>query len=98
MPGFGGVGTDPSLPGGRTPQVNATNQTGIAPNGDVNQNVTNENNYYNIIMPQSPWQSFIGGLGFGTSRPTIDPRTGAYLVQPQRTGIIGWIQRLFRGY
>jgi hypothetical protein len=88
------------LAGTGRPQVNATNQSALAPHGDVNQHVTNENNYYNIIMPsRSPFHRFFGGLGIGGygQQPMIDPATGAYLVQ-RESGIIGWLKRLVRGY
>ena len=85
--------------------MNATNQSALAPNGDVNQNVTNENNYYNIIMPSSPFGRFFHGTGLGGvggwggygQQPTIDPATGAYYVQ-RESGVLGWLKRLVRGY
>lgn len=56
-----GLGTGGLQGAGR--QVNATNQTAYAPNGNVNQTVTNENQftnkYYNIIVPNG----IMGGLG-----------------------------------
>lgn len=104
-------GAVPQLTGlgsGGRPQVNATNQTAIAPNGDVNQVVTNENQYtnkfYNIVVPHSG--GLLGGLGGaggllgGWNTPGnsfIDPKTGVLYVQ-QETGIVGWFKRLFRGY
>ena len=54
------------------PQVNATNQSALAPNGDVNQQVTNtntyENKYYSIVTAPQPglfgsYGNGIGGLG-----------------------------------
>lgn len=88
--------------GAAKPQMNATNQTGLAPNGDVNQTVTNQNaytnKYYNIIMPYGQ-----GGGGYNPFNPGlqgnsfIDPASGVMYVQ-QDTGIVGWFKRLFRGY
>ncbi len=56
--------------GSPQPQVNATNQSALAPNGNVNQTVTNENKYetkyINIIA--SPF-----GMGYGAA-----PFAGAY--------------------
>jgi hypothetical protein len=50
------------------PQVNATNQSALAPNGDITQNVTNDNTYtnkyYNIIT--SPY-----GVGGGMYNPAF---------------------------
>lgn len=103
-------GTVPQLSGigGSRPQVNATNQTAFAPNGDVNQTVTNENQYsnkyYNIIVPQSGglfggWGgvgNLFGGVGSQGSS-FIDPATGVLYVQRDQ-GITGWFKRLFRGY
>jgi len=82
------------------PQINATNQTAIAPNGTVNQTVTNENTYenkyYNIIT--TPRGGFLGGAGLGYgSNSYVDPQTGVMYVQNQG-GITGWLKRLFRGY
>lgn len=97
-----GAGADGS---GR--QLNATNQTAYAPNGNVNQNVVNENQYtnkyYNIIVPGSGLGSALGGVGglFGgwntPGNSFIDPQTGVLYVQKD-TGITGWFKRLFRGY
>lgn len=96
------------LSGGR-PQVNATNQTAFAPNGDVNQSVTNSNQYtnkyYNIVVPHSYGGvgGALGGLGgmFGgwntPGNSFIDPKTGVLYVQ-QEQGFTGWLKRLFRGY
>jgi hypothetical protein len=95
------------LSGGR-PQLNATNQTALAPNGNVNQTVTNSNQYvnkyYNIIVPHGGLFGSIGGVGglFGGGIGTpgnsfIDPKTGVLYVQ-QETGFVGWLKRLFRGY
>jgi hypothetical protein len=104
-------GTVPQLTGlsGSRPQVNATNQTALAPNGDVNQTVTNSNQYtnkyYNIVVPNgyggigSAWGG-LGGLFGGWNTPGnsfIDPKTGVVYVQ-QEQGITGWLKRLFRGY
>jgi hypothetical protein len=99
------------LSGGR-PQVNATNQTALAPNGDVNQTVTNSNQYtnkyYNIVVPHSggllggvggAWGG-AGGLFGGWNTPGnsfIDPKTGVLYVQ-QDKGILGWLKGLLRGY
>jgi len=108
-------GSPPQLTGlGSTggPQVNATNQTAIAPNGDVNQSVTNSNQYtnkyYNIIVPSAyggigGYGGVGAGLGAGLGswnqpgNSFIDPKTGVLYVQ-QETGIVGWFKRLFRGY
>lgn len=96
------------LSGGR-PQVNATNQTAFAPNGDVNQSVTNSNQYtnkyYNIVVPHGYGGvgGAFGGLGgmFGgwntPGNSFIDPKTGVLYVQ-QEQGFTGWLKRLFRGY
>ena len=97
------------LSGSGRPQVNATNQTALAPNGDVNQVVTNENQYtnkyYNIIVPTNTGGLF-GGIGgasglFGSwntpGNSFVDPKTGVLYVQKE-TGITGWFKRLFRGY
>ena len=94
------------LSGGR-PQVNATNQTAFAQNGNVNQSVTNENQYtnkyYNIIVPQSG--GLFGGWGGAGNLPGgfasqgssfIDPKTGVLYVQRDQ-GITGWFKRLL-GY
>ncbi|MCW2922842.1 MAG: hypothetical protein JWM98_246 [Thermoleophilia bacterium] len=105
-------GGTPQLTGlggsGGHPQVNATNQTALAPNGNVNQSVTNENQYtnkiYNIVVPQQGGGLF-GGIG-GSSllgswnspgNSFVDPATGVLYVQKD-TGITGWFKRLFRGY
>ena len=107
-------GTVPQLTGlaGTSPQLNATNQTAFAPNGDVNQVVTNDNQYtnkyYNIIVPNSG--GLFGGIGgaFGGAsglfsswnqpgNSFLDPATGVLYVQKD-TGITGWFKRLFRGY
>ena len=97
--------------GSRGPQVNATNQTAIAPNGNVNQVVTNENQYtnkfYNIVVPHQG--GLFGGLfgGWGGAgqlgswntpgNSFVDPATGVLYVQ-RETGITGWFKRLLRGY
>ena len=103
----------PTLTGatGSTPQVNATNQTAIAPNGDVNQSVTNQNQYtnkyYNIIVPNGAYGGVgnlfggsgggLGGLfGSGGGNAFIDPKTGVLYVQ-RDTGFMGWMKRLFSG-
>jgi hypothetical protein len=91
------------LNGGR-PQVNATNQSALAPNGDVNQAVTNENRYenkyYNIVtMPQAGMYGgtgWAGGSAYG-SNCYVDPRTGVMYCQ-REGGFTGWLKRLFRGY
>ncbi|MCW2960951.1 MAG: hypothetical protein JWM25_240 [Thermoleophilia bacterium] len=97
-------------PGSGVPQTNATNQTAIAPNGDVNQQVTNSNQYtnkyYNIIVPNQALGGW-GGLGGLGSNPLsswatqgnsfVDPKTGVLYVQ-QEQGFTGWLKRLFRGY
>lgn len=101
-------GAVPQLTGlsGSRPQLNATNQTAIASNGDVNQVVTNENTnkYYNIVVPHSG--GLFGGWGGASSlfgswntpgNSFIDPQTGVLYVQKD-TGITGWFKRLFRGY
>jgi hypothetical protein len=110
MPIAGATGMVPQLTGlsGGQPQVNATNQTAYAANGDVNQVVTNENNYtnryYNIVVPNSGGLfSGWGGVSnlFGSwntpGNSFIDPQTGVLYVQKE-TGITGWFKRLFRGY
>ena len=93
--------------GAHGPQVNLTNQTALAPNGDVNQVVTNQNQYtnkyYNIIVPSSGalfggWGGaggLFGGSGIG-GNAFVDPQTGVLYVQ-RSTGITGWIKRLFGG-
>ncbi|MCB0878390.1 MAG: hypothetical protein KDC46_05350 [Thermoleophilia bacterium] len=90
------------------PQVNATNQTALA-QGDVNQTVTNSNQYtnkyYNIVVPNGYGGigSSFGGISslFGgwnsPGNSFIDPKTGVLYVQ-QETGFTGWLKRLFRGY
>lgn len=99
------------LSGGR-PQVNATNQTALAPNGNVNQTVTNSNTYtnkyYNIVVPHSgglfgagggAWGG-VGNLFGGWNTPGnsfVDPKTGVLYVQEQK-GFMGWLKGLFRGY
>ena len=109
-------GAVPALTGlgqtGGRPQVNATNQTAIAPNGNVNQVVTNENTYtnkfYNIVVPHhgglfGGLSGAFGGVGglFGSwntpGNSFVDPQTGVLYVQKD-TGITGWFKRLFRGY
>ena len=96
--------------GGSTPQVNATNQSALAPNGDINQTVTNsnhyENKYYNVSTTTAPYYGVGGGAylngstGWGNpsaSNSYVDPRTGVLYVR-QETGIVGWFKRLLRGY
>ena len=109
--GVGGYGAPvPQLTGatGGRPQVNATNQTAFAPNGNVNQVVTNSNQYtnkfYNIVVPHHGGGLFggLGGAGALGSWNTpgnsfVDPQTGVLYVQKD-TGITGWFKRLFRGY
>lgn len=116
MPIMGAPGMSGAVPqltglssGGR--QVNATNQTAFAPNGNVNQVVTNENQYtnkyYNIVVPhQGGLFGGLGGIGgagglFGgwntPGNSFVDPKTGVLYVQ-RDTGITGWFKRLFRGY
>ncbi len=94
------------------PQVNATNQTALAPNGNVNQTVTNSNSYtnkyYNIVVPDRG--GLLGGIGgafngagglFGSwntpGNSFVDPKTGVLYVQEQK-GFMGWLKGLFRGY
>ena len=108
-------GVVPQLTGlgsGGRPQVNATNQTAFAPNGNVNQTVTNSNSYtnkyYNIVVPHSgglfggvggAWGG-VGGLFGGWNTPGnsfIDTKTGVLYVQESK-GFTGWLKRLFRGY
>lgn len=108
MPMQGAVPQLTGLPGGRS-QVNATNQTALAPNGDVNQSVTNSNQYtnkyYNIVVPNGygGLGGSIGGLGglFGSwntpGNSFIDPKTGVLYIQEEK-GFTGWLKRLFRGY
>jgi hypothetical protein len=99
------------LSGGR-PQVNATNQTALAPNGNVNQTVTNSNTYtnkyYNIVVPHQGGLfggvggalGGVGGLFGGWNTPGnsfVDPKTGVLYVQEEK-GFTGWLKRLFRGY
>lgn len=111
VPGMG-VGA-PGLVGGSgtTPQVNANNQSAITANGNINQSVTNENTYktvYNYYLGtpygyggiMSPGYSGYGtSFGYGSQfgSPVVDPYTGAVLYK-QRGGIVGWFERLFRGY
>ncbi|MCW2920815.1 MAG: hypothetical protein JWL76_689 [Thermoleophilia bacterium] len=100
------------LGSGGHPQVNATNQTALAPNGNVNQTVTNSNSYtnkyYNIVVPQQG--GLFGGIGgafsgagnlFGSwntpGNSFVDPKTGVLYVQEQK-GFMGWLKGLFRGY
>lgn len=112
-PNTGVAGNVPTLTGlgqsGKSPQVNATNQTAYAPNGDVNQTVTNSNQYtnkfYNIVVPNgyggigSAWGGLGGLLGSWNTNGNsfIDPKTGVLYVQ-QEKGFMGWIKSLFRGY
>ncbi len=91
------------------PQLNATNQSALAPNGDINQSVTNTNHYtnryYNIIT--SPMYGYGGGFygaapGFGGVGPWgppgfVDPHTGVWYTRNEG-GFVGWVKRLFRGY
>lgn len=113
--GYGMGAAVPQLTGlssGGRPQVNATNQTALAPNGNVNQTVTNSNQYtnkyYNIVVPQSG--GLFGGIGgafngasglFGSwntpGNSFVDPKTGVLYVQEQK-GFMGWLKGLFRGY
>ncbi|MCW2973098.1 MAG: hypothetical protein JWN72_1371 [Thermoleophilia bacterium] len=84
------------------PQTNATNQTALAPNGDVNQSVTNQNQYtnkyYNIIVPNSVYGGVgnLGGLFGNQGNAFIDPQTGVLYVQKDNS-IGGWFRRLFSG-
>lgn len=109
--GARGPGSLAGLDAGR-PQVNATNQSALAPNGDINQTVTNqntyENKYYNIITSPygvgggyaNPNFPSYGGWGSGFpygQQTVIDPTTGALMVRNE-SGFIGWVKRLFRGY
>lgn len=80
MPGASMPGSLAGMASGQ-PQVNATNQSALASNGNVNQSVTNENKYenkyYNIIT--SPSYGFgMGGLGFGSSIGSIGGWGGLY--------------------
>ena len=107
--GYAGYGV-PTLTGtgasGSTPQTNATNQTALAQNGDVNQTVTNQNQYtnkyYNIIVPNSVFGGVgnLGNLGgvFGSNAGNafIDPQTGVLYMQKDNS-VIGWFKRLFSG-
>ncbi|MCW2926861.1 MAG: hypothetical protein JWM86_829 [Thermoleophilia bacterium] len=104
----GGVPQLTGLTGGRGPQVNATNQTAFAPNGNVNQVVTNSNQYtnkyYNIVVPTHGGGLF-GGIGGASALGSwntpgnsfVDPKTGVLYVQKDQ-GFGGWLKRLFRGY
>ena len=114
-PGYGAQGAVPQLTGlssGGRPQVNATNQTALAPNGNVNQSVTNSNQYtnkyYNLVVPHQG--GLLGGIGgafngasslFGSwntpGNSFVDPKTGVLYVQEQK-GFTGWLKGLFRGY
>lgn len=111
LPTGGAVPQLTGLSGGR-PQVNATNQTALAPNGNVNQTVTNSNSYvnkyYNIVVPHQG--GLLGGIGgafsgasgvFGSwntpGNSFVDPKTGVLYVQEQK-GFMGWLKSLFRGY
>ncbi|MBC7461358.1 MAG: hypothetical protein H7287_08345 [Thermoleophilia bacterium] len=84
------------------PQTNATNQTALAPNGDVNQSVTNQNQYtnkyYNIIVPNGAYGGVgnLGGLLGGQGNAFIDPQTGVLYVQKDNS-VLGWFRRLFTG-
>jgi hypothetical protein len=103
--GFGGTANPGSA---HVPQVNATNQSALAPNGDINQSVTNNNNYenryYNIVsLPQtSGFGGIFGGLsnlgnGLLGNQSYVDPQTGVMYTR-QEPGVIGWFKRLLRGY
>ena len=109
--GYGTTGYGvPTLTGvggsGSAPQTNATNQTALAQNGDVNQTVTNQNQYtnkyYNIIVPNSVFGGVgnlgnLGGMfGAGAGNAFIDPQTGVLYVQKDNS-IGGWFRRLFSG-
>lgn len=98
VPNLTGVGSG-------APQTNATNQTALAPNGDVNQSVTNQNQYtnkyYNIIVPNSALGGVgnigLGGMfGGGQGNAFIDPQTGVLYVQKDNS-VLGWFRRLFSG-
>jgi hypothetical protein len=112
MPTGGAVPQLTGLGGAGRPQVNATNQTALAPNGNVNQTVTNSNSYtnkyYNIVVPHQG--GLFGGIGgafggagnlFGSwntpGNSFVDPKTGVLYVQEQK-GFMGWLKGLFRGY
>jgi hypothetical protein len=117
--GLGGypveAGTMPGSLGGLDagrPQTNATNQSALATNGNINQDVKNENSYHNTylniiaspygyggVMNQASMGWGAGTYGWnGMGTPyTIDPATGQVYDQ-KKDGIIGWFQRLFRGY
>jgi hypothetical protein len=62
------------------PQVNATNQSALASNGNVNQTVTNENKYenkyYNIITSPTYGSGF--GTGYGLGAGAIQGWGGLY--------------------
>ena len=94
------------MDGTARPQLNATNQSALAPNGDINQTVTNQNHYtnryYNIIT--SPNYGYGGGFfgavpGYGPygANSFIDPQTGVWYTRNE-SGVMGWLKRLFRGY
>lgn len=108
--GMGGLAARPltAMEGGARPQLNATNQSALAPNGDINQTVTNQNHYtnryYNIIT--SPMYGYGGGFygatsGYGMgpwgSSSFVDPQTGVWYTRNEG-GVMGWLKRLFRGY
>ncbi len=95
------------------PQVNATNQSALANNGTVNQEVTNtntyNNNYFNLYgMQASPWGSMpsysyansgmMSPLGAGFGGSMLDPILGGSFFGTNQGGVLGWFQRLFRGY
>lgn len=111
--GPGGYPLEAGLPGSlrgldaARPQVNATNQSALAPNGTINQTVTNENTYnntYNVVgggtypgyAYSQPWMGAYGA-GMGAPYGGWDTWQGAGMCG-QRGGIAGWFQRLFRGY
>jgi hypothetical protein len=82
-----------TAPGSNGRQVNATNQTAIAPNGDVNQSVTNENSYtnkyYNIIVPSPMYGGGFGGALGGLGMLGGYGAVGGYGGYPPQGGLGG---------
>ena len=108
-----GTGTTPimgaaqaGMQAGR-PQVNATNQTALAPNGtSTRRSRTRTSTPTSTTTSSSRTPASvgsgggIGGMFGGWNQPGnsfIDPKTGVLYVQKD-TGIGGWFKRLFRGY